>query len=48
VLASLLRVFVASFTMLALSSLSKSSRYVAVLFTGACSSPSRCSPSCVW
>jgi ABC-type transport system involved in multi-copper enzyme maturation permease subunit len=34
-LASLLRVFVAAFTMLALSSLSKSSRYVAVLYTGA-------------
>lgn len=35
ILASLLRVFVASFTMLALSSLSKSTRYVAVLYTGA-------------
>jgi ABC-type transport system involved in multi-copper enzyme maturation permease subunit len=35
VLASFLRVFVASFTILALSSLSKSSRYVAILFTGA-------------
>jgi ABC-2 type transport system permease protein len=34
-LASLLRVFVASFTMLALSSLSKSSRYVAVMYAGA-------------
>ena len=35
VLASLLRVIVAAFTILALSSLSKSSRYVATLFTGA-------------
>jgi ABC-type transport system involved in multi-copper enzyme maturation permease subunit len=35
ILASLLRVIVAAFTMLALSSLSKSSRYVAVLYTGA-------------
>ena len=35
VLASLSRVIVASFTMLALSSLSKSTRYVAVLYTGA-------------
>jgi ABC-2 type transport system permease protein len=35
VLASLLRVSVAAFTMLALSSLSKSSRYVAVLYAGA-------------
>jgi ABC-type transport system involved in multi-copper enzyme maturation permease subunit len=35
VLASLLRVLVASFTMLALSALSKSTRYVAVLYTGA-------------
>ena len=34
-LACLLRVVVAAFTMLALSSLSKSSRYVAVLYTGA-------------
>ena len=34
-LASLLRVFVSAFTMLALSSLSKSSRYVAVMYTGA-------------
>ena len=34
-LASLLRVFVASFTMLALSSLSKSSRYVAIMYAGA-------------
>jgi ABC-type transport system involved in multi-copper enzyme maturation permease subunit len=33
-LASLLRVLVAAFTMLALSSLSKSSRYVAVMYTG--------------
>ena len=33
-LASLLRVIVAAFTMLALSSLSKSARYVAVLYTG--------------
>jgi ABC-type transport system involved in multi-copper enzyme maturation permease subunit len=33
-LASLLRVVVASFTMLALSSLSKSSRYVGILYTG--------------
>jgi ABC-type transport system involved in multi-copper enzyme maturation permease subunit len=32
--ASLLQVMVASFTMLALSSLSKSSRYVAILYTG--------------
>jgi ABC-2 type transport system permease protein len=32
--ASLLQVFVATFTMLALSSLSKSSRYVAILYTG--------------
>jgi ABC-2 type transport system permease protein len=35
VLSSLLRVAVAAFTMLALSSLSKSSRYVAVLYAGA-------------
>jgi hypothetical protein len=35
ILASLLRVVVSSFTMLALSSLSKSSRYVAVLYVGA-------------
>jgi len=35
VLASLVQVVVASFTMLALSSLSKSSRYVALLYTGA-------------
>ena len=35
ILASLVRVIVAAFTMLALSSLSKSSRYVAVLYTGA-------------
>ena len=35
VLASLIQVIVASFTMLALSSLSKSSRYVALLYTGA-------------
>ena len=35
VLASLLRVFVASFAMLALSALSKSTRYVAILYTGA-------------
>ncbi len=34
VLTSLVRVLVASFTMLALSSLSKSTRYVAVLYTG--------------
>jgi ABC-type transport system involved in multi-copper enzyme maturation permease subunit len=34
VLASIVRVGVASFTMLALSSLSKSTRYVAVLYTG--------------
>jgi hypothetical protein len=34
-LASLLRVFVAAFTMLALSSLSKSSRYVAIMYAGA-------------
>ena len=34
VLASLVRVFVAAFTMLALSSLSKSTRYVAVLYAG--------------
>jgi ABC-2 type transport system permease protein len=34
-LASLLRVFVSAFTMLALSSLSKSSRYVAIMYTGA-------------
>jgi ABC-2 type transport system permease protein len=34
-LASLLRIVVASFTMLALSSLSKSSRYVAVMYAGA-------------
>jgi len=34
-LASLLRVFVSAFTMLALSSLSKSSRYVAILYAGA-------------
>ena len=33
-LAALLRVLVASFTMLALSSLSKSTRYVAILYTG--------------
>ncbi len=33
-LASLIRVFVSSFTMLALSSLSKSSRYVAILYAG--------------
>jgi hypothetical protein len=33
-LASLVRVFVCAFTMLALSSLSKSSRYVAILYTG--------------
>ncbi len=33
-LASLVRVLVASFTMLALSSLSKSTRYVAILYTG--------------
>jgi ABC-2 type transport system permease protein len=32
--AALLQVFVATFTMLALSSLSKSSRYVAILYTG--------------
>lgn len=32
--ASLLQVFVATFTILALSSLSKSSRYVAILYTG--------------
>jgi len=35
ILASLVQVVVASFTMLALSSLSKSSRYVALLYTGA-------------
>jgi hypothetical protein len=35
VLASLMQVIVASFTMLALSSLSKSSRYVSLLYTGA-------------
>jgi ABC-type transport system involved in multi-copper enzyme maturation permease subunit len=35
VLASLVQVVVASFTMLALSSLSKSSRYVSLLYTGA-------------
>ena len=35
ILASLIQVIVASFTMLALSSLSKSSRYVALLYTGA-------------
>ncbi len=35
ILASLVRVIVAAFTMLALSSLSKSTRYVAVLYTGA-------------
>jgi ABC-2 type transport system permease protein len=34
-LATILRVIVASFTMLALSSLSKSSRFVAILYTGA-------------
>ena len=34
-LACLMRVLVASFTMLALSSLSKSTRYVAILYTGA-------------
>lgn len=34
VLASLVRVIVASFTILALSSLSKSTRYVAILYTG--------------
>jgi ABC-type transport system involved in multi-copper enzyme maturation permease subunit len=34
ILASFARVIVASFTMLALSSLSKSTRYVAVLYTG--------------
>ena len=34
-LASLLRVFVSAFTMLALSALSKSSRYVAILYAGA-------------
>jgi hypothetical protein len=34
-LSSLTRVVVASFTMLALSSLSKSGRYVAILYTGA-------------
>jgi hypothetical protein len=34
VLASLARVLVAAFTMLALSSLSKSARYVAILYTG--------------
>ena len=34
VLASLVRVLVAAFTMLALSSLSKSARYVAILYTG--------------
>jgi ABC-type transport system involved in multi-copper enzyme maturation permease subunit len=34
-LASLLRVFVSAFTMLALSSLSKSSRYVAIMYAGA-------------
>ncbi len=35
ILASMVQVIVASFTMLALSSLSKSSRYVALLYTGA-------------
>lgn len=35
ILASLMRVLVSAFTMMALSSLSKSSRYVAVLYTGA-------------
>ena len=35
ILSSLIQVLVASFTMLALSSLSKSSRYVALLYTGA-------------
>lgn len=35
ILASLVQVIVASFTMLALSSLSKSTRYVALLYTGA-------------
>ncbi len=35
ILASLVRVLVASFAMLALSSLSKSTRYVAILYTGA-------------
>jgi hypothetical protein len=35
ILASMIQVIVASFTMLALSSLSKSSRYVALLYTGA-------------
>ena len=35
VLASLIRVFVASFAILALSSLSKSTRYVAILYAGA-------------
>ena len=35
ILSSLLQVIVASFTMLALSSLSKSTRYVALLYTGA-------------
>jgi hypothetical protein len=34
-LASVLRVFVSAFTMLALSSLSKSSRYVAIMYAGA-------------
>jgi hypothetical protein len=34
ILASLIRVLVAAFTMLALSSLSKSARYVAVLYAG--------------
>jgi hypothetical protein len=34
VLASLLRVVVASFAMMALSSLSKSTRYVAIMYTG--------------
>jgi len=34
VLASLIQVFVSAFTMLALSSLSKSARYVAILYTG--------------
>jgi len=34
-LASLLRVFVSAFTMLALSALSKSSRYVAIMYAGA-------------
>jgi hypothetical protein len=34
ILSSLLRVIIAAFTMLALSSLSKSARYVAILYTG--------------